>query len=231
MTDMNIFFIGPGNNPKRLGRYFSNRADTDNHNIKYMSHKSKLNHIDTIDHVYCSFNLQEEIVFKFEKLMQDWQHIDLLFYNSTGGWYPENKDHYTSKTVVDDKQWHIGLDIHAVVPHILTCKALNFMNENSKIIYMTSSASYLITRDNYLDRAGYFGLKGAQNQLMRSFAAYNDKKATVTTFAPHIPYDESEELSATIMDAIYDRAINLKKEDNGRIIQFYPPKGIPQYYE
>ncbi len=228
---MNIFLIGPGHDPKRLGRYFCNRATAEGHSIKTMSHKARPDQIDSKDHVYSSFHLQDEIVFKFEKLVQDWQHIDLLFYNSTGGWYPGNKEHYTSKTMVNDKQWHIGLDIHAVVPHILTCKSLNLMNENSKIVFMTSGGSYLINRDNYLDLAGYFGLKGVQNQLMRSFAEYNDKKATVTTFAPHIPYKESEELSIKIMDIIYDRAINLKKEDNGKIIQFYPPEGIPQYYE
>lgn len=228
---MNIFFIGPGNNPKRIGRYFCNRAEADGHNVKSLSHKSRFDHVDSANHVYSSFHLQEEILFKFDKLMQDWQRIDLLFYNATGGWYPGNKEHYKSNTQVNDKAWHTGLDIHAVVPHILTCKALNLMNENSKIIYMTSSASYLINRDNYLDLAGYFGLKGAQNQLMRAFAAYNDKGATVTTFAPHIPYDESEDLSKKIMDAIYTRAINLKKEDNAKIIQFYPPEGIPQYYE
>lgn len=228
---MNIFFIGPGKNPKRFGRYFCNRAVAEGHNVKTLSHKSQSDHTDEKDNVYSSFHLQEEILFKFDKLMQDWSHIDLLFYNSTGGWYPGDKSHYTSKSIVNDKQWHLGLDIHAVVPHILTCKALNMMSETSKIVFMTSGGSYLINRNNYLDLAGYFGLKGAQNQLMRAFAQYNDKKATVTTFAPHIPYDESEELTKKIMDVIYTRAINLEPKDNGRIIQFYPPEGIPQYYE
>jgi hypothetical protein len=228
---MNIFFIGPGNDPLRLGTYFCNKARADGHSIKSMSHRSNDNQTDSTDHVYCSYHSQDEVTSKFEKLIEDWTHIDLMFYNSTGGWYPGNQEHYKSDTTVDVHQWHVGLDIHCVVPHILTCKSLNLMNENSKIIYMTSSASYLINRDNYLDLAGYFGLKGVQNQLMRAFAAYNDKDATVTTFAPHIPYDESIDMSVKVMDSIYNKTFNLTENDNGKIIQFYPPEGNPHYHD
>lgn len=228
---MNILFIGPGTDPLRLGTYFCNKAKDDGHNIKLMSHRSNNDQTDSVDHVYCSYHNQGEVSSKFDQLMEDWTHIDLLFYNSTGGWYPGSPDHYTSKTIVNTRQWHDGLDVHCVVPHIITCKSLNYMNEMSKTIFMTSSASYLINRDNYLDLAGYFGLKGAQNQLMRSFAEFNDKKSTFVTFAPHIPYAESAELSKKIMNSIYNKTFNLTEKDNGKIIQFYPPEGTPHYHE
>ena len=227
---MNILFIGPGTNPLRLGTYFCSKAKSDGHNLKLFSHKSKTNQVDETDHIYASFNDHEEVIRKFDKLIKGWDNIDVLFYNSTGGWYPGSPEHYTSETTINTEQWHAGLDIHCVVPHIVTCQSLTYMNEMSKTIFMTSSASYLINRDNYLDLAGYFGLKGAQNQLMRSFAEFNDKKSIFVTFAPHIPYDESDEVSKKIMNSIYNKTFNLTKNDNGKIIQFYPPEGKPHYH-
>ena len=101
---------------------------------------------------------------------------------------------------------------------------------SSSAVFLSSSASYLINRDYYLPHASYFGFKGIQNQMMRGYAEYNDRGVTFSVFAPHIPYEDPE-TAEKVMSNLYDRAINLRKEDNGKIIQFYPPEGNPHYHD
>jgi len=126
--------------------------------------------------------------------------------------------------------WQDGIMINAALPHAMSLKCLSYMDEKSSIVFMTSSASYLINRDSYLDMAGYFGTKGAMNQLMRALSEYNDKRATVCAMAPHIPYENPEE-DAIIMTQLTTRILDLQDTDNGKILQCFPPSGNIVYYD
>ena len=214
---MNILVIGAGKDPKRFGTFFVNTAKEQHHTVQTFSYR-----LDQETPEYYSKKFSEEI--------ESIDKIDILLYNCIGGFYPGNVNDYSSTHSVNFKEWQNGIMINAAMPHMFATKCLEKMDDNSSIVFMTSSASYLINRDNYLDMAGYFGTKGAMNHLMRALSTYNDKNATVCTFGPHIPYENPEE-AEKVMSALTDRILNLSKEDNGKILQCYPPEANIFYHE
>lgn len=214
---MNIVVIGPGKNPKRFGTFFVNKAKMQQHTVHTFSYR-----LEEETPEYYSAKFSEEI--------ESIDKIDILLYNCIGGFYPGNRNDYSSEHSVNFKEWQKGIMINAAMPHMFATKCLKKMDESSSIVFMTSSASYLINRDNYLDMAGYFGTKSAMNHLMRALSKYNDKNATVCTFGPHIPYENIEE-SERVMNALTDRILSLTKEDDGKILQCYPPDANIFYHE
>ena len=214
---MNIVVIGPGTDPLRFGTYFVNQAESMGHTVTKFSYRLANDSAKTITE-------------KFVETISHLDKIDLLLYNCIGGFYPGQPENFQSNHEVDYAGWQTGILINAAMPHMFSIKCLEKMNESSSIIFMTSSASYLINRDNYLQMAGYFGTKGAMNQLARALAEYNNNKATVCVMGPHIPYDEPD-TAIVIMDSLTNRILNLTKEDNGKILQCYPPSGNIFYHE
>jgi NAD(P)-dependent dehydrogenase (short-subunit alcohol dehydrogenase family) len=219
---MNIVVIGPGTNPLRFGTYFVNQAETRGHTVTKFSYR--------LANDSGANESAETIAEKFVETISHLDKIDLLLYNCIGGGYPGQSEHFQSNHEVDYAEWQMGILINAAMPHMFSTKCLEKMDESSSIVFMTSSASYLINRDNYLQMAGYFGTKGVMNHLARALAEYNDKKATVSIIAPHIPYDEPD-TAIVIMDSLTNRILNLTKEDNGKILQCYPPDGNIFYHE
>lgn len=215
---MNIVVIGPGNDPKRIGTFFVNKAISEGHNVLKFSYRLENE----------SF---EEIMARFEKEISIFDKIDLFYYNSIGGFYPGQPKHYSSEHTVEYARWQEGIMINGAMPHALSLKCLSKMDKSSSVVFMTSSGSYLVNRDNYLDLAGYFGTKGALNHLMRALAEHNSAGAKVCVMAPHIPYDESEEMSQKVMEIISTKILNILPEDSSKVIQCFPPEGRLHYYE
>lgn len=214
---MNIVIVGPGNDPKRFGTHFVNKAQSENHNITKFSYRLQNE----------SF---EDIVKRFTKEIEHLDRIDIFLYNSIGGFYPGEIRHYNELHEVEHKRWEEGILINGAMPHALSLKCSQKMDSSSAIVFMTSSGSYLVNRDNYLDLAGYFGTKGALNHLSRALAEHNSANATVCVMAPHIPYDDGEEISAKIMDILTNKILNILPEDNGKVLQCFPPEGNLHYY-
>lgn len=214
---MNIVIVGPGSNPKKFGRYFVNTAIKNGHSVVEFSYR--LNNE--------SF---ESIMQRYDDALSDLDHIDLFLYNSIGGFYPGNITDYSGGHKVQPERWQEGIMINGAMPHAFSLKCLNKMNDTSSIVFMTSSGSYLVNRDNYLNLAGYFGTKGALNHLSRALAEYNDAGAKVCVMAPHIPYDEGEEMSSKIMSILSEKILNILPEDNGKVLQCFPPEGNLHYY-
>lgn len=215
---MNIVVIGAGNDPKRIGTFLSNKAETENHNVIKFSYRLQNE----------SF---EDIMKRFEEQIQDLDKIDLFFYNCIGGFYPSRPIEYDASHTVEYERWQEGIMINGAMPHALSLKCLSKMDQTSSVVFMTSSGSYLVNRNNYLNLAGYFGTKGALNHLMRALAEHNSAGAKVCVMAPHIPYDESEEMSKKVMEILSTKILNILPEDNGKVIQCFPPEGRLHYYE
>lgn len=215
---MRIVVIGPGKDPKRFGTYFVNRATEENHSVTTFSYRLQK-------------ETPEEITDRFEKTISNLDKIDLLLYNCIGGFYPGEENHYHSNHSVIFNEWQRGILINAAMPHMFATKCLEKMNSLSSIVFMTSSASYLINRNNFLHMAGYFGTKSAMNHLAMALSEFNDKGAKVCIMGPHIPYDEDEEVALTIMEKLTERILNITDEDNGKILQCYPPDGRIWYHE
>ena len=224
---MNILLIGPGNSPTKFGGFFLDKAKKDGHKIKTLSHGVG---IVTPDSSYANFKDPEDFKLKLVDLLQDIDRIDLFLYNSNGGGGINSPQQFTEGHIVDVEGWIDSTYIHGICLNLAVSTCLLKMNTSSSAVFLSSSASYLINRDNYLQHASYFGFKGIQNQMMRGYAEYNDKGVTFSVFAPHIPYEDSE-TAEKVMTNLYARAINLRKEDNGKIIQFYPPEGNPHYHD
>ena len=218
---MNIVIVGPGSDPERWGTYFTNSAEKDGHTVVKFSYR-------------IGYSLGEhdlaEIEDQFSDTVEELESIDIFMYNSIGGFYPGFEKDYQTGHQVKYSSWTEGIMINAAVPHMMVLKCLEKMNANSKIVFLTSSASYLLNRDKYFHLAGYFGTKGCMNQLMLAFAHHNDKKATCVCLAPHIPYDEPD-MAKKIMKQLYKLTMGITEKDNGRIIQCYPPSGLPHVYE
>jgi len=214
---MNIVVIGPGKDPERFGTHFVNHCESEGHHVTKFSYR-------------LFRETPEKITERFAEEISELENIDILLYNCIGGFYPSQDSDFISGSIVNFNSWKEGIMINAAMPHTFTSKSLYKMNENSAIVYMTSSASYLVNRENYLDLVGYFGTKGVMNQLMRAYSKYNNKNAIACCFAPHIPY-ENPESAKKVMDKITERILNLTKEDNGKILQCYPPGARIWYYE
>ena len=212
---MNIVIVGAGNDPQRFGGYFKQVAEEAEHTVYTFSYRLETTALEDVP-----------VIFELDVLdrIPEGETIDLFLYNSIGGFYPGQPKHYSSLHDVNMYEWQKSILINAAIPHKLSTMALRKMDENSSIVFMTSSASYLINRDNYLEMAGYFGTKGAMNQLMRAMAEYNDKGTTVYTMAPHIPYENPEQ-ARLILKKLTDYILSMNKESNGKILQCYPPDG------
>lgn len=214
---MNIVIVGPGSDPNRFGTHFVNKAELNSHSVTKFSYRLYNENPDKITE-------------RFESTIADLDKIDLFLYNVMGGTYPGEEKHFKTGHIVAHEEWKNDIVINASLPHAFSLKCLEKMNENSSIVFMTSSASYLINRSNYLNFAGYFGTKATMNHLARSLAEYNDKKATVCVMGPHIPYEDPES-AEVIMNSLSDKILSISKEDNGKILQCYPPHGNIFYHE
>lgn len=215
---MNIIIVGPGNDPERFGTHFVNKAIKEGHIVTKFSYRLQ----------HESF---QDIVKRFDKEIESLEKIDVFLYNSIGGFYPGAIKDYHHSHEVEYERWQEGILINAAIPHALSLKTTKKMDDNSSIVFMTSSASYLVNRDNYLELAGYFGTKSAMNHLARALAEYNISKAKVCVMAPHIPYEGDKEVCKKIMDILTDKILNICSEDNGKILQCYPPDGNIFYHE
>lgn len=214
---MNIVIVGPGNDPKRFGTYFVNSAESENHSVTRFSYRL---------HEESS----EEILKRFSETISSLDKIDVFLYNVLGGTYPGNIPHFKTGHEVAFSEWEKAILINAALPHAFSLKCLEKMDESSSIVFMTSSASYLINRSNYLEYAGYFGTKSTMNHLARALSEFNDKDATVCVLGPHIPY-ENPESAEVVMKSLTHRILNITKEDNGKILQCYPPDANIFYHE
>ena len=216
---MNIVFIGPGKDPERFGTYFCNKAEEDGHNVYKFSYR-----------VVPELSTPADVEKDFVEFLSKIDKVDLMVYNCIGGMYPGHKLHYQQGHQMEWVKWYEGVTVNAAMPHMFSIRIQEKMDSNSAIAMMTSSASYLINRDNYVELAGYFGSKGMMNQLAKALAKYNSHGLTVTTLAPHIPYDEPD-MARKIMDTLYGKITNLTKYDSGKIIECYPPEANLNYWK
>lgn len=216
---MNIVVIGPGKDPTRFGTYFCNKAEKDGHRVYKYSYR-----------LVPDLSTPDDIERDFVEYIQQIDKIDLLLYNCIGGFYPGNLEDYHPDHKCKWHEWLGGIFINGAMPHMFGIKASGKMDSNSGMVFMTSSASYLIYRDNYTHMAGYFGTKSVMNHVARALSEHNTAGAVVTTLAPHIPYDEPE-VAVKVMDSLYEKATNLTRYDNGKIIECYPPEGTLNYWK
>ena len=104
---MNIVIVGPGNDPKRFGTNFVNKAENAGHSITKFSYRLDNDDPDTIEN-------------NFKLAIENLDHIDILLYNSIGGFYPGDFNHYHSGHSVKYKEWQQGILVNAAIPHMMT---------------------------------------------------------------------------------------------------------------
>lgn len=205
--------MGSGNDEKRFGRRFVNRAIKDSHTVYEFSYRLENESVD-------------EITERFQSLIQTLPRIDIMLYNVMGGHYPGTPSAFISSHKVDSQAWQQTMLINVGLPHMFATKSLCKMDKNSSIVFMTSTGSYRPPLDHALSKyAGYFGSKAAQNHLMWALSDFNDKEVTVCSVAPHFPY-EDEKTTEIVINALYKKIVNINTTDTGKIISCTPPLGI-----
>lgn len=224
---MNIVVIG-GGEPGKFGHDFCSQARSHGHNVRVLSHK-KYNTCDSC-HLCADFTSTEDVRSKFIELTASLDQIDLFVYCTNNGAYPGKIADLQSTGTVDRDAWHYSVDVHVVIPHMLSLEALKKMNATCAIVYMTTGLSYdfSIKTVEYSTYVGYSGLKGVQNHLMMGLADHNDKGAIVTSVASHFMYDQPARYKI-IFDQVYDYMTNLTGANSGKIRQIWPdnlPKDV-----
>jgi short-subunit dehydrogenase len=210
---LNILIFGAGDDKKRFGRSFVNRAIKDSHTVYEFSYRLEKESAD-------------EISERFQNLIETLPRIDIMLYNVMAGHYPGMPGAFISSHKVDFQEWQETMLINVELPHMFAIKSLCKMDKDSAIVFMTSTGSYLPSLDPSLSKyAGYFGSKAAQNHLMWAMSEFNDKKVTVCSVAPHFPY-EDEKTTEVVINQLYKKIININAGDNGKIISCTPPLGI-----
>ena len=217
---MNIVVIG-GGQPGKFGHDFCSQAKSHGHDVRVLSHKK----YDTCDshHMYADFTDSEDVRSKFLALTASLDQIDLFVYCTNNGAYPNTVASLVSTGHVDRSAWQYSMDVHVVIPHMLSLEALKKMNESCAIVYMTTGLSYDFSNKTYeySKYVGYAGLKGAQNHLMMGLADHNDKQAIVTSVASHFMYDQPARYKV-IFDQVYEYMTNLTSANSGKIRQIWP---------
>jgi NAD(P)-dependent dehydrogenase (short-subunit alcohol dehydrogenase family) len=224
---MNIVVIG-GGEPGKFGHDFCSQAKAHGHTVYVLSHK-KYNTCDS-HHMYADFTDTDNVRSKFLELTASLDQIDLFVYCTNNGAYPDTVTSLASTGQVDQSAWQYSMDVHVIIPHILSLEALKKMNESCAIVYMTTGLSYdfSIKTTEYSKYVGYSGLKGVQNHLMIGLADHNDKGAIVTSVASHFMYDQPDRYRI-IFDQVYEYMTTLTKTNTGKIRQIWPdnlPKDV-----
>ena len=217
---MNIVVIG-GGEPGKFGHDFCSQAKAHRHDVRVLSHKK----YDTCNshHMYANFTDPEDVRSKFLTLTASLDQIDLFVYCTNNGAYPGKTDDLISTSQVNRSAWHYAVDVHVVIPHMLSLETLKKMNKSCAIVYMTTGLSYDFSNKihEYSKYVGYAGLKGVQNHLMKGLADHNDKGAICTSVASHFTYDDLDNYNI-IFDRVYNYITNLTAVNNGKIRQIWP---------
>ena len=217
---MNIVVIG-GGEPGKFGNDFCSQAKAHGHDVRVLSHK-KYNTCDS-HHTYADFTDPKDVRSKFLTLTASLDQIDLFVYCTNNGAYPDKVTSLVSIGHVDRDAWQYSMDVHVVIPHMLSLETLKKMNKSCAIVYMTTGLSYDFSQKDheYSKYVGYAGFKSVQNHLMMGLSAHNDKGAICTSVASHFTYDDPGNYNI-IFNRVYDYITNLTAANNGKIRQIWP---------
>jgi hypothetical protein len=205
---MNIVIVG-GGTPGHFGNDFVNRAKLEGHAVRVLSHRTSK---DTNERI--NFLDVEGAVSKFKCVTEDFNKIDILLYNSVYKGIPDSDVHFTSKGTFSEKLYVYGFYVNVIVPHRLSVEALKKMDNNSKILFMTTDVIYDREREENLCKLSYYGGKAYQHQLMLALADCNDKSATVSSISPYFNYEDKAEYKKAF-EEVYAHIFS--KTKNGKV--------------
>lgn len=213
---MNICVIGGGGPKGRFGRDFCDRARLEGHNVYVLSHRHYFPRRPR--HMHADFSTPNDVVKQFEQLTADIDHIDIFVYNSTPTTptTPNYPAEFRSNSIVNPSEWHNTINIHAIVPHMLSVCALKKMSSASKIVFLVTGLSMNHDRDFYTELVGYATGKSAQIFLMLALANHNDRGAVATAISPHFDREDTKFYEWTV-DQAYKYITKIDTAQNGKI--------------
>jgi NAD(P)-dependent dehydrogenase (short-subunit alcohol dehydrogenase family) len=177
-------------------------------------------------HLYANFLNFDDILNKFDQLTAEINNIDIFVYNSAHGTYPIHPSHYKSNTKVNPEGWYDTINIHAIIPHMLTIRALSKMSNTSKIVFLvTGLAINFIDRIRHTRLVGYAAGKAAQIFLMLALANHNDRGTIVTALSPHFDLEDIE-FYQQALDHSYQYILKMDPAQNGHIEQLPGPREL-----
>jgi short-subunit dehydrogenase len=198
---MNIVVVG-GSNVGTFGGDFVHKATQDGHTVVNYSYREQS---------------KDEIVREFKACIP--QYIDILIYNSNCGSYPFWADtDYHKNCSVNLSAYYDTLKVHVVAPHAISLCALNNMDADSHVYFMTTGSSLDFTRDYNIADCGYAGGKAWQTHLMLALAHENDVGATFSSISPHFEYGTA--YYDRTLQQVYGYIMSKDKSNNGKIVYF-----------
>ena len=213
---MNVVIIGGG---QKFGKSIADKFRSNNDSVYILSHK---NYGSNTNHFYANFLDYKSVATATDKLIGNLDKIDILLYCTNFDYGPCADNDFCSKTEIDAvaDRWQKSILIQAVIPHIISIIALQKMDKNSKIIFMTSHIAFEVPRNYCTSSVGHPGGKASQNHLMFALSHYNDKDASVYSISTHLDFDDLNEYNARV-DKIFNNIKSFNKEYSGHIIEIY----------
>jgi NAD(P)-dependent dehydrogenase (short-subunit alcohol dehydrogenase family) len=174
-----------------------------------------------LSHSQVNFNDPMAVTEYFDQLVNDWAHIDIMLYVSNGNKIPSDLLNFHSNTEsitrlrFIQQRWDYTFKVSVIIPHLLSLRALSKMNNQGKIVFVTSGLAQEFERIEYTQLPEYAGGKAAMNHLMLALAHNNDRGASVYCIAPHL------ERFKSVSQKIFDNLLTSDNESNGKIIKIW----------
>jgi NAD(P)-dependent dehydrogenase (short-subunit alcohol dehydrogenase family) len=211
---MNILVVGGGTKGK-FGNDFVLKARAAGHNVVIISHAPNGNN--DPQQFIADFDKMSNVVDTFKVATANFDHIDIMLYNTNAHAYPAIASQYTEHNYRMENYYQRSIQMHVMAPHVLAIECFKKMLPGSKIIFMTSGLAFEFTNNLFSEQAGYAGAKAYQLHLMKGLAHNNNKNVIVSSISTEFLYDEPENYRLNV-DTLYSHIVTHGSKFNGKIV-------------
>lgn len=209
---MNIIVLG-GGAPGKFGNDFVNKARSEGHRVIVLSHRDR-NTGNSDDRIINYRNI-ESIKPVLQQISKEIPVIDIILFNQTGAGYPYSAEELFSEPNLSE--YNNLLNIHVVVPHLVTAMLHGNLIDGSKVIFMSSTMAFEYGRSNFGSMVGYPAGKSFVTHLMSSMSRSRTKNITFSAVCPYFMYNEPEKYQETLQ-YLYTHIFQHDDTMNGKIV-------------
>lgn len=218
---MNILILGGGKTGK-FGNDFAERARTEGHQVFIFSHKK--NEKNDNDQYVIDYDNLDNTKKVFEEVLQKIDTVDIILLNQNGRSYPYFDQHDIEN--VEIQLYINSLHFHVTISHLLISCAYKKLQDNSKIIFMSTGLAFQYNRNDYHAHYGYGGFKSLMTHIMLGLAHSRKKKIIHTILSPHFTYNDLPNYKK-VFNNCYDWVFAHDDSCNAKIFGAWNPDSAP----